>query len=196
MSTNGVVSFQLNGELKTIYNHWDSYPSNLGNDILDFIRRYDIDVIKKSVEQMVNKKNTLATFYDFDIFISHSDSTSFYYEDNTSFMYRSLFCEWAYIINLDTNELEIYKGYNNKKPVGRFRDIEPLDEYYPVFLIRIYNFEDLPSKMPTENLDAKYEDIELEIDDEVLEGLKNEAKKRKMSVESLIVEIIQEASTD
>jgi len=196
MSTNGVVAFQIDNKLKTIYNHYDSYPDNLGNNVLDFIRRYDIEELKVHTKQMINKRNTLTTFYDFDVFISHSDEDIFYYEDATSFMERSLFCEWAYIINLDTYELEIYKGYNKEKPVGRFRDVESVDDYYPVSLIRIYNLLELPSKMPTKNLDVGYEDMKLELENKMLESLQEAAEKRKMSVDSLIVEIIQDEITD
>lgn len=33
--------------------------------------------------------------------------------DNVSFLQDSLFCEWGYVINLDTNVLEIYRDSEN-----------------------------------------------------------------------------------
>jgi hypothetical protein len=32
--------------------------------------------------------------------------------ENNGFMFDSLFCEWAYVINLDTEKLEVYRGFN------------------------------------------------------------------------------------
>jgi hypothetical protein len=40
--------------------------------------------------------------------------------DSSEFLADSLFCEWAYIINLDTEILEIYKGFQKKVGKGRY----------------------------------------------------------------------------
>jgi hypothetical protein len=43
--------------------------------------------------------------------------------DSQVFLKDSLFCEWAYIINTDTGELEIYRGRNKNRHVkngGRY----------------------------------------------------------------------------
>jgi hypothetical protein len=58
--------------------------------------------------------------------------------NSITFASDSLFCEWAYVIDFDTNQLEIYKGFNKKPtPLGqRFSDY-PIEEttggkYYPI----------------------------------------------------------------
>lgn len=38
MGTRGFVGFAVGGELKIAYNHWDSYPSGLGLDVLSWLR--------------------------------------------------------------------------------------------------------------------------------------------------------------
>ena len=44
-----------------------------------------------------------------------------YMIDNHTLLESSLFCEWAYIINLDTKMLEVYKGYNKSPDApGRY----------------------------------------------------------------------------
>ena len=44
-----------------------------------------------------------------------------YMLSNNSFIYDSLFCEWAYIINLDEECLEVYKGLNTDRHAkGRY----------------------------------------------------------------------------
>ena len=75
--------------------------------------------------------------------------------DGSSFLHDSLFCEFAYILNLDSNELEIYSGFNKSADaVGRYasctvnkdtvnRDSDELDKYYGVKLIRTVSFDDL-----------------------------------------------------
>ena len=60
--------------------------------------------------------------------------------DSLDFLQDSLFCEWAYIINLDTEELEIYKGFV-KEPPKESRYYDPDfeldgDSYYPVELVK------------------------------------------------------------
>lgn len=65
-----------------------------------------------------------------------------YMIDNNDFVYDSLFCEWAYIINIDTGILEIYRGFNkNKNAKGRYayKTVDKEKRYYGVELI-----EELP----------------------------------------------------
>tara|TARA_B100000745_G_C20033176_1_gene351828 strand:- start:28 stop:618 length:591 start_codon:yes stop_codon:yes gene_type:complete len=76
-------------------------------------------------------------------------------KDNSNFGKDSLFCEWAYIVNFDTNSLEVYKGFNmNPVPesnpfakgfvphVPAYRAGE--DPYHPVSLVAEYPLNDLP----------------------------------------------------
>ncbi len=39
MSTRGYYGIRKNGELKGTYNHWDSYPSGLGKDLVETINK-------------------------------------------------------------------------------------------------------------------------------------------------------------
>jgi len=70
-----------------------------------------------------------------------------YVEIETSFYSDSLFCEWAYILDLDNEVLEVYRGFN-KKPLKRgqrFRDSpKARAEYHPVRCIKQYRFDALP----------------------------------------------------
>lgn len=70
------------------------------------------------------------------------------------FAKNSLFCEYAYVIDLDNKQLEGYLGFNSK-PVSSDERFYPLqtpqrnlssDEiYYPVCLVKKWSFSELPT---------------------------------------------------
>lgn len=63
----------------------------------------------------------------------------------------SLFCEWAWLINLDNKTLEVYEGFN-KSPLEQgerfYRSQSDSDGYYPIRCLKIYKFDELtPTSM-------------------------------------------------
>lgn len=187
MGTRGAVGFILDGKEKITYNHFDSYPSGLGNEVLDFLHSIpfnsfsDFKKFKKQVEELelIDERNTPTEEQKqkcrdagtIDLGVGRQSEDDWYcllrkaqgdlgqlteiglMIDNSNFLKDSLFCEWAYIINLDTNKLEVYQGFN-KTPNGAGRyasqfikyDHRDEIEYYGVTLITEIGFFDLPKK--------------------------------------------------
>lgn len=191
MGTRGAIGFVLDEKWYVTYNHFDSYPSYLGMNVLEFCKSVDDwEVLKKRVRNLtlvdedipvpadlVEKYScygqtdmggvriaagTLENWYNLlrqiqgvqtlhEIYVGNLEHMI----DNHLFMGDSLFCEWAYIIDLDEMGLRVYKGFNKDAPNPyKFNflppDIDPnqtLDyskEYYPVKLLYTYNLAKLP----------------------------------------------------
>lgn len=106
---------------------------DLGSSILDSIINVDLSALP----EIMNKKIYL-------------------YDDN-EFGQDSLFCEWAYCINLQTNKLECFMGFNQDKSKEHPRFATKQEEvdkqfsytdarYYGIVLIKEYSLSKLPSK--------------------------------------------------
>ena len=64
------------------------------------------------------------------------------------FVADSLFCEWAYVIDLDKKVFEVYAGFNQEplKPKDRFFNLQKEgDKYFPVKLVKKYKLDELPT---------------------------------------------------
>ena len=73
-------------------------------------------------------------------------------KNSVDFALDSLFCEYAYVVDLDKNVLEVYEGFQKSEVVGRFSDPDKFikedhrsEQYSPVTLVQSYDLEDLPT---------------------------------------------------
>ena len=69
-----------------------------------------------------------------------------------NFAADSLFCEWAYVIDLDTDKFEVYKGFNKEELSSdeRFYYLEDKREedsnYHPIKFVKSYDINNLPDE--------------------------------------------------
>lgn len=94
--------------------------------------------------------------------------------NNINFVADSLFCEYAYVVDLDTNTFEVYRGFN-QQPLAeteRFASFfseegqehrNPNDLYHPVRLWRTFDLNNLPEE------EAFLSDLNEDQDDEIEE---------------------------
>ncbi len=73
------------------------------------------------------------------------DGKLMFVPDASDFIHNSLFCEWGYIANLDTEKFEIWKGQQSKPdPESRYGTKHDRMGYYPCQLIKEYDLHNLP----------------------------------------------------
>jgi hypothetical protein len=103
-------------------------------------------------------------------------------KNDIEFAADSLFCEWAYVVDMDNHVLEIYRGFNKSPLHGdeRFAYLQETvlwheenkgriskdKEYYPIKLAKSYFFTDLPKSAEQMGLDCRTPD-EIEEQNEV-----------------------------
>ena len=179
MSTRGAYGFRVNEQDKVTYNHSDSYLESLGVSVLSFVANESTESMKKTAERIKlvkeDKKPTEAQIKKCESYtnlgvskrsvddwyclmrnaqgeldIYAGDDGFPYMIDSHDFLFDSLSCEWAYIINLDDGVLEIYKGFNSDPNAdGRYASAKGegamprTDTYYGVALIRTLSFDEI-----------------------------------------------------
>lgn len=178
MGTRHLIAVQLDGDYKIAqYGQWDGYLDGQGKKVLNFLREMDRSKFESALrkcsfmtEQDFEKldrdiKNRLQQNPRYNWFVEYphlardiaagilkkvQDSEGLKLKNSISFAADSLFCEYAYVIDLDKNTFEIYEGFN-KEPLSedeRFKDIvsgDAHDEYYPVRKVAEYSLNELPS---------------------------------------------------
>lgn len=168
MGTRGAYGFIKNGKMKITYNHYDSYLSELGFNVMKFIAGtsdkelneiFDKIIMvrednKPTEEQIQECKKYLnldvgnQNIDDWYCLLRETQGNLNEYKkglrymiDSKEFMGDSLFCEYAYILNLDNNYLEIYKGFNKDIETDNdYTQFRQKDERY----VEVKNFDTVP----------------------------------------------------
>jgi hypothetical protein len=155
-----------NNEIKVAqYGQFDGYPAGLGINVINKIKTMKIGQLKEKLEKCrfitdaeyealgddtwLEEMPQLSRNVQADIIDMIMDGTTVL-QDRRLFPGDSLFCEWGYVIDLDKEVLEVYKGFTHK-PLpknARFKHLEAEmksgDSYYPIKLATKIRFQDLP----------------------------------------------------
>ena len=174
MGTRGIYGFRKNNEDKLTYNHFDSYPDYLGVKIADFCRTNNLNNLNDIYDSIImidmNKKPTpdqienCKRWTDLDVSDqttsdwycllrkAQGDLTAYkrglkYMSRDDDFIRHSLFCEYGYIINLDSNALEFWKGYQRFPQENNRYGTETDNGYYPCKLVETFSLNSLPDNI-------------------------------------------------
>ena len=162
------------------YGQWDGYPAGQGLKVLAFLRQVDLDRFAQRLQALrwatpedlaaalrslgiegewMNLAQSEAWERTFPQWSrdTGADVLTLVYEgrahavvDERDFALDGLFCEWAYLIDLDARALEVYRGFfPDGAAVGRFADQRERRDagdrsYDPVSLVASFPLDNLP----------------------------------------------------
>jgi len=189
MSTRGCYGFRKNGIDKLTYNHYDSYPSGLGRIILEFCKETSLDEMNEIYDKLIlvdggvkptkEQIEECKQYYDGNVGSrtvddwycllrnAQGDLNAYknglrYMMEYGDFIKNSLFCEYAYIINLDTKKMEFWKGFQHKPNPNNRYGTKPRngykDDYYPCKMVATYSL--LPRYIAKRDVDKTIADME------------------------------------
>lgn len=177
MGTRGFITFVAGGAEKTAYNHCDSYPDGLGLTVLEWLRGAVADepalrekvaalrVVDSESAPAAEDVERLRPWTNLGV---GNQSTADWYcllretqgkpgemlaagvvEDAKDFPRDSLYAEYGYVVDADTQTFEAYEGFQRSPhKFGRFAGREPVKhsvgDYYPVALVASWSFDSLP----------------------------------------------------
>jgi hypothetical protein len=132
-------------------------PEGVDKEMLEAYQKAAPEWSNEPDNRTEEQKRWFSTYISRDIggeilaVIAGSKDDEMIIKNRTAFAGDSLFCEYAYVVDLDDGVLEVYQGFN-KEPVteGRFcsgdESLEKNDGYQPVKLVKTYSLDDLPAE--------------------------------------------------
>lgn len=145
MGTRGAVGFKYDGKRLLAYNHFDSYPEELGVSMLAYAADSCTEpaqqvAVKQRLDQLVQVQEgeaptdeqieqlkragiegpeRVSSGMDWYAWLRDLQGQPDEYmrvgfwPENNDFLEDGLFCEWAYIVNIDDGVLEVHRGGDN-----------------------------------------------------------------------------------
>lgn len=168
MGTRHLIAVYMEGAYRVAqYGQWDGHPGGQGAEVLEFCRerllslegyRAFVDALRRC--RFLEKGEASGANPETDPLFSRDTGAAalriiqdtkegeIRLYDSSDFAGDSLFCEWGYVIDLDTNRLEVFKGFN-KTPLtkaDRFFGRPGTDGYHPIKLAQSWALSELPTE--------------------------------------------------
>lgn len=124
----------------------ETFKENL--ESLSFFKEKEIDLINENFNKSLEERSYLSRDTASEILWKITEGNVDKLISNENFAGDSLFCEWAYVVDLDKNTFEVYKGFNNETidETERFFHLQKEEEEYkPVTLLKSYDLNNLPT---------------------------------------------------
>lgn len=169
MGTRHLIAAVIDGEYKIAqYGQWDGYPREQGLRVLDFLKTADLESFAeklractwadaKYLKKVDKDKNWPENYPELSrdtggkiLSLVMDSPVPLKLVDNLSFVAESWHCEWAYVIDVDTGALEVYRGGNTEQVPedSRFRNVtsKDQDDSFPCTLVASFDIAELPSR--------------------------------------------------
>ena len=195
MGTRNITIVIKNKKTKVAqYGQWDGYPSGQGVTALNFLRQSnlsqfgeEVDKLKWFTEKQLEKLEKIE-WKDTHGCISRDTGAEILNEvyegkvtrlvNQETFVADSLFCEWAYVVDLDKNTFEVYEGFNQEPLTKEDRFFELTEnverrgdnQYHPCKMIKSYPLDNLPTE---EEFINYFDKLEEEKEEEQEENTQN-----------------------
>jgi hypothetical protein len=200
MGTRGLNGWVVDGNVYASYNQYDTYPSGLGRTAVEYVNQLVLNRATQATRDQVralrkvndgdkpaaDEMAALQRAGRADGNVSSGDDwysalrnnqgsfsaileTGFIL-DSADFAADSLFCEYAYLVNLDNETLEVYKGFVSEgaQVEGRFADIDTTNGsngYAPITLVDTIPFAEIADGASLELLHRMERAVGYEEDD-------------------------------
>ena len=165
MGTRGAMIFVAGDREFIQYNQSDSYPDHLGRACAEFVEqvRNDPEMVRKiAALNAVNEQDDAPEELRARLVAYRRSRGSDWYQTlrkcqgnpaavlecgyiavtSRDWVADSLFCEWGYVMDFDERVLEVYRGFNRHKAVGRFSEVSTdRGGYAPITLVASIPFD-------------------------------------------------------
>jgi hypothetical protein len=158
MGTRNLTMVVKNGEIRVAqYGGHDGYPEGQGSIVFDFITKQMTPEFSKNIDRL---QFLTDEEYEIEWPNRHPAARILLHIQNTEqpkiwlrtdFAGDSLYCEWAYLVDLDNSVLEVYTGGNTRTLTSkdRFFNLQQNEEYYkPIKLLTKFTFDELRNNFP------------------------------------------------
>lgn len=169
MGTRNLTCVYLNGEYKVAqYGQWDGYPDGVGITILDTLRNTSLLGLKQAVSEChfateeekehiqslgtdwINHYPQMSRDVGGEILNQIMINNVRVLHNKLEFAKDSLFCEWAYVVDFDSEKFEVYDGFNQEPLTesDRFYFGGHMEDngYYPVKKVAEFDLNNLPTE--------------------------------------------------